>query len=461
VSERAERQYRTRYHAQCVLPITAPPIVDGTVVVEGDRIAWVGRRADAPPAAAARDVELGRAFLLPGLVNAHTHLDLTVMRGLLESIPFFEWVRTLVAARDQLTPDDLLDSARLGIREGLRAGITTFADTAPTAASFDAMLELGVRGIAYREVFGPDSLQCDASLAGLRHAIADMRRRETVLVRAGVSPHAPYSVSDRLFREVAAFARSERLPLATHVAESEDESALVTRGEGRFAEFLRGRHIDVGARARSPVALLDACGVLDPGALLIHCVRCDAEDIAMIAGHRAAVATCPISNMRLQHGSAPVAAMRDAGIRLGVGSDSMASNVRMDVVREAMLMARDGDDPPGTPNDGVWATATIGGAGALGLDREIGSLEPGKQADLAALAFGFTGGGGASSFTELESAPPGAPASPPMFPASLVVVAGRPLVRDGHILAPDNGLQERVTGVAARLSEWRGAARDR
>jgi 5-methylthioadenosine/S-adenosylhomocysteine deaminase len=456
MSERAERQYRTRYHAQCVLPITAPPIANGTVVVEGDRITWVGPRADAPLAPAARDVELGHAFLLPGLVNAHTHLDLTVMRGVLEGLPFFDWVRTLVAARAQLTPDDLLDSARLGIREGLRAGITTFADTAPSGASFDAMRELGVRGIAYREVFGPDPAQCDASLAALRSAIAGMRPRETALVRAGVSPHAPYSVSDRLFREVAAFARSERLPLATHVAESEDESALVTRGEGPFAEFLRGRRIDVGPRGRSPIALLETCGVLDSSALLIHCVRCDAKDIATIAEHRAAVATCPMSNMRFLHGSAPVDLIRGAGIRLGVGSDSMASNVSMDVLREAMMAVREGGSGPlDTPPDGVWATATIGGASALGLDPEIGSLEPGKQADLAVLSFAFMGGSGGSSFTTLKSATPGAPASPPMFPASLVVVAGRPLVRDGRLLARDDGLQDRVTGAAARLSEWR------
>lgn len=456
MSERTERQYRTRYHAQCVLPITAPPIANGTVVVEGEKIVWVGPRADAPPAAAARDVELGQALLLPGLVNAHTHLDLTVMRGVLEGLSFFEWVRALVAARDQLTPDDLLDSARLGIREGLKAGITTFADTAPTAASFDALLELGVRGIAYREVFGPDPAQCDASLAGLRNAIAEMRPRETALVRVGVSPHAPYSVSDGLFREVAAFARSEGLPLATHVAESEDESAFVTRGEGPFAEFLRGRHIGVASRARSPVALLEACGVLDSSALLIHCVRCDAKDITTIAEHRSAVATCPMSNMRFLHGSAPVQAIRGAGIRLGVGSDSMASNVSMDVVREAMMAVRErGGGPLETPSDGVWATATLGGASALGLDHEIGSLEPGKQADLTALSFGIVGAGGGSSFTELKSATPGAPASPPMFPASLVVVAGRPLARDGHIIAPDDGLQNRVTGAAARLSEWR------
>jgi cytosine/adenosine deaminase-related metal-dependent hydrolase len=460
MSERAERQYRTRYHAQRVLPITAPEIVNGTVVVEGDRIVWVGARADAPPVAAARDVELGQALLLPGLVNAHTHLDLTVMRGVIGGLPFFEWVRTLVAARDQLTPDDLLDSARLGIREGLKAGITTFADTASSAASFDAMLELGVRGIAYHEVFGPDPAQCDASLAGLRSAIAEMRPRETALVRVGVSPHAPYSVSDRLFREVAAFARSQRLPLATHVAESDDESALVTSGEGPFAEFLRSRRIEVGPRARSPIALLEACGVLDSGSLLIHCVRCDAKDIATIAEHRSAVATCPMSNMCLWHGFAPVDAIRAAGIRLGVGSDSMASNDCMDVWREAMMAGeKKGGGPLDTPPDAVWATATLGGASALGLDHEIGSLEPGKQADLAALPVGFEGGrGGSSAFMELNPVTPGAPARLPMFPASLVVVAGRTLVRDGRLLARDDSLQNRVTGAAARLSEWRRAS---
>ena len=216
--------------------MSGPDIENGTVVVEGDTITYVGPRAGAPPG---RDVDLGDSILAPGLVNAHTHLDLTVFRERFRGLPFFEWIRKLTEARAALSPRDLLDSARAGIREGLLAGITTFADTAPNDAPFEAMRELGVRGIAYREVFGPDPAQCESSMGWLREAIAAMRSMETPLVKVGVSPHAPYSVSDALFGGVARYARSERLPLATHVAESEDESLFVARGEGAFAAFLR------------------------------------------------------------------------------------------------------------------------------------------------------------------------------------------------------------------------------
>jgi cytosine/adenosine deaminase-related metal-dependent hydrolase len=161
-----------------------------------------------------------------------------------------------------------------------------------------------------------------------------------------------------------------------------------------------------------------------------------------------------MSNLRLGHGSAPVNAIRGAGIPLGVGSDSMASNGRMDVWREAMMAVRNGGGGPfETSSEDVLATATIGGATALGLAHEIGSLEPGKQADLAALPVGIMGERGWSSpFTELEPVTAGAPATPPSFPASLVVVAGRPLIRDGRVLADDESLQSRVTDAAAGLS---------
>ncbi len=244
-----------RYNARVVRAVSGADVEDGTVVVDDDRITYVGPRAGAPPG---RDVELGDVILSPGLVNAHTHLDLTVLRGRFDGLSFFEWIRALTAARAALSPTELLESARAGIREGLLAGITTYADTAPNDAPFEAMRELGVRGIAYREVFGPDPAQRDASMDGLREAVAAMRARETPLVRAGVSPHAPYSVSDELFTAVATHARSEGLPLATHVAESDEESLLVATGEGAFAAFLRGRGIPVGPRGHTPVELLRA-----------------------------------------------------------------------------------------------------------------------------------------------------------------------------------------------------------
>jgi cytosine/adenosine deaminase-related metal-dependent hydrolase len=391
-----------RYHARVVRPVSGPDIDNGTVVVEGELITYVGPRSDAPPG---KDIELGDVMLAPGLVNAHTHLDLTALRGRFDGLKFFEWIRALTAARQAMSPDELLESSRAGIREGLRAGITTFADTAPNDAPFEAMRELGVRGIAYREVFGPDPKQCDESMAAFRQAVAAMHARRTTLVHVGVSPHAPYSVSDELFSAVADFALTELLPLATHVAESREESSLVANGEGEFATFLRGRGILVTPRARTPIELLERLGVLGANALLIHCIRCDDHDIATIAKHRCGVATCPISNQRLGHGPARVPAMLIEDIHVGIGTDSMASNERMDLLAESRLAqgAR-------VTERETWELATLGGARALRLDHLIGSLEPGKQADLAAFPLG---------------ADPGVPTR-----AGFVAVAGKVLTPD-------------------------------
>ncbi len=153
---------RVRWHARWVLPIAAPPIAEGTVITEGARIVWVGPRTDAP--SGGRDEELGPAIITPGIVNAHTHLDLTSMRGVIHGDSFFDWVRSVTTARKELSDADLLDAAMLGVAEGLATGITTYGDTSPATASFDAMLALGVRGIAFREVFGPDPAECAASM---------------------------------------------------------------------------------------------------------------------------------------------------------------------------------------------------------------------------------------------------------------------------------------------------------
>ncbi|HEY3287084.1 MAG TPA: amidohydrolase family protein [Gemmatimonadaceae bacterium] len=443
---------RTRYHARWVLPVATPPIADGTVVVDGDCIAWVGPRADAP--AGGVDDDLGDAVLLPGLVNAHTHLELTVMRGFLEELAFFDWVRTLTRARHFVLDDAaLLDSARLGVVEGLRAGITTFADTGDSSAPFDALRELGARGIAFREVFGPDPRQVETSLAGLREKVQAMRAHETALVKVGVSPHAPYSVSDALFAAVAAYAAPEHLPVAVHIAESEEESRLVERAQGPFADFLRSRGLDVEARARSPIALLERCGVLDAGPLLIHAVRADAPDIARMAQHRCGVAHCPASNAKLGHGIAPLSDMLAAGLAVGLGSDSMASNNRMDILGEgrlAMLQQRSrARRPDALPAQHVLELATLGGARALRLDGTIGVLAEGYQADLAAFALHDATG----PVHDIAAAVVHAGGTP----AVRTVVAGRLRVRDGAVLHADESLARRVQHTAEALGRWRRA----
>lgn len=437
-----------RYLARWVIPIAEPPIRDGVVAVEGTTIAFVGSAKDGPRGDAQ---DLGDVILMPGLINAHCHLELTAMRGFLEDIDFRRWILRLTnARRSVLDRDALLDSARFGIEEGLLAGITCFADTGDSAVAMHAMREANVRGINYQEVFGPDPKQCDESIAGLREKVAGLRYLETPLVRLGVSPHAPYTVSDDLFRATADLAREQHLPMAIHIAESELEQRMVVHADGSFAEGLRRRGIDVAVRGTSPIDLLARLGVLDVKPLLIHCVRANADDIAQIAASGSSVAHCPASNAKLGHGLAPLDELLAAAVPVGLGSDSMASNNRMDILEEARLAllsqrARLGSVETPSAQD-VLELATIGGAMAIGIDRQVGSLEEGKQADLAAFALDPVG-------------PMQDPVTAAVFSITagrtrFVSVAGKPLVRDGKLVQPRPGLASRMQELADTLAAW-------
>ena len=438
-----------RYNARYVLPIGTPSIEDGTVAVDGERIAYVGTRAGAPHGA---DRNLGNSILLPGLVNAHCHLELTAMRGFLEGLDFRNWILRLTTAKKAVfTREMLFDAARYGIAEGLRHGITTYADTCDSGVVIEALREMGVRGIMYQEVFGPDPAQREGSLAELREKIRHLRPMETSLVRLGISPHAPYTVSDALFSGTAMLARAEQLPIAVHIAESQLEYDLVVGGTGAFADGLRARGITVSSRARSPIALLASLGVLDARPLLIHCVRVDSSDISTIADARCPVAHCPVSNAKLGHGIAPVQELLAAGIVVGLGSDSVASNNRMDLLSEArhaslFQRARTGT-PEAMPAASALALATLGGARALGIDGEIGSLEPGKSADLAAFSLD-----GMGPTFDPETAAVFAMAG---SRASFVTVAGSPLVVDGQLVRGDvEALEQSVDRSASKLESW-------
>lgn len=437
------------YRARWVLPISARPLENGAVVVDNGRIAYVGPADSAP---ATETHELGDAILMPGLVNAHTHLELTVLRGFLENYEFAKWIARLQAVKKAvLDRPRLLDSARLGIAEGLRFGVTTYADTCDSGVAFDAMLEAGVRGVMYQEVFGPDPGAAAAALAELRARVELLRPRETALVKVGVSPHAPFTVSDDLYRAVAQYATANTLPMACHIAEGEAERELVEKGAGVFADALKRRGIAVASRARSCLALLDTTGVLAARPLLIHCVRVGDVDVTAIAAAGCAVAHCPVSNAKLGHGVAPVLRLLDEGVRIGLGSDSMASNNQMDLLAEARAAALAQNAASGRHNaltaGAVLRLATLGGADALGLADEIGSLQVGKSADLAAFP------------VDVSRAPVHDPAAAAVFalpgtPASLVTVAGRELVRDGALVARDVNLPVRVAATAERIREW-------
>jgi 5-methylthioadenosine/S-adenosylhomocysteine deaminase len=460
------------YSARWVVPIASPVIDFGAVAVDAERIVAVGETRDVTsefPHASVTD--FGTSAILPGLVNAHSHLELTVMRGFLENEEhdFKAWLGKLTFARLAMTPDDLFVSAAEGALEAARAGITCVGDSSSAAVSaMKALREVGLRGIVYQESFGPDPNVAKESVAVLRRELDAMCALASATLRAGVSPHAPYTVSAPQLEMISRMAIDDNFPLMMHAAESQAERSFMLDGTGAFADGLRKRNIDWQAPGISTVQYLARHGIMETQPLLAHCITVDEQDIETIRVTEASVAHCPKSNAKLRHDRAPFAKFIDANLKVGLGSDSVASNNNCDILEEARfatLFARGSSQTikDGLSDIGALAdaratapfsaeralfAATHGGARALGLDDQIGSLKEGLQADLTIV--GLDG---------IHQQPVENPVDTLIFSSSgrdvrMTMVAGREIFRDGSITTADqNELSSRLTLVRSKLDD--------
>jgi cytosine/adenosine deaminase-related metal-dependent hydrolase len=359
------------YSADWVLPVEGEPIQNGAVVVEDGRIAAVGTSDDL-----GEDTRFEDAAIVPGFVNAHSHLEYAVYGGFGDGLAFGPWIRLHIERKQRITWDEYLAIARLGAAECLRSGITTVGDASFSGASRIAAADLGLAGIFYLEVFGGDP---EAALQSFFERV----ERGTDLARdgLGISPHATYSVTPALYKK----AFELDLPVATHVAESQDELDYLLDGSGPLAAIS-----EVDPPGTTPVRHLAAHGLLGPIVLAAHCVKVDEEEIGLLAEYDVAVAHCPRSNALLGCGIAPLRELLDAGIRVGLGTNSPASTPSFDMfeeMRTAIYAARArAERPDALSADEALTLATLGSASALDLDDEIGSLVPGKRADLAVVS---------------------------------------------------------------------------
>jgi 5-methylthioadenosine/S-adenosylhomocysteine deaminase len=322
-------------------------------------------------------VDLPGHALIPGLVNAHTHAAMALMRGLADDLPLMRWLEEHVwpVEAKHVSPEFVRDGTLLACAEMLRGGVTCFNDMYffPEAA-LEAALAAGMRaalGIIVLEFPSAYAADPQAYLAkGL--ALRD-RWREHPLAAFCLAPHAPYTVSDDSFRRVAQLSAELELPVHVHVHETADEVARAAAEHGE-----------------RPLARLARLGLLGPGLIAVHAVHLTPAEIALLARHRASVAHCPSSNLKLASGVAPVAQLLAAGVNVALGTDGAASNNRLDLFEEMRLAALLAKAAAGSaeamPAHAALRAATLGGAIALGLEARIGSIAPGKSADLAALS---------------------------------------------------------------------------
>jgi len=439
------------YSARWVLPVASQPIDEGAVAIEGSGIVAVDTREKVLaqfPTAQVQDFKY--AGIIAGLINTHTHLELTAMRGYLEKEEpnFFSWLRKLTVARlEKMTTDDILDSATWGACEAARAGITSVGDASDSAAmSVSALRAVGLRGIVFQESFGPDPTLAMQNFEALKTKVAALKENETERVRVGVSPHAPYTVCGRQLELIAEFAQAEKLPLMMHAAESAAEESLLREGCGLFADGLAKRNIEWVTPKLSTIEYLKEHGILETEPLLAHCIRVNDGDIDALLESKSKVAHCPKSNAKLGHGVAPFAKFLAQGVTVGIGSDSVASNNTCDILEEARFAALAARSNAYVTAEEVFESATIGGARCLGLEQTAGELRVGAEADFAVL-----------SLDGDHQLPVYDPIAAAVFASSgrdvvMTVVAGEEVYRDGRIVNVDEErLRARIKEIASKL----------
>ncbi len=362
--------------AAWVLPIEGAPIEQGAVAIEDGRITAVGTSAE---------LGAGRRFedsvIIPGFVNAHSHLEYAVYGGFGDGLgDFAEWITLHIQRKARVGWEQYVDVARLGAAECLASGVTTTGDCSYSGATAVACAELGLRAIVYLEVFGSDAGHALEHFAEIRERAGEAFDER---VRPGVSPHAPYSVSLDLYRACAELG----LPMATHISESPAEVAYLVDGTGAWGEY---KELLVEPPGRTGTRLLAEHGLLGPQVVAAHCVVLDDDEIDLLASTRTGVAHCPRSNAALGCGVAPLDELRASGVRVGVGTDSPASAPSFDFfeeLRSVVLSARARARRPDVLSSAeTLELGTLGSARALGLDSEVGSLAPGKRADLAVVS---------------------------------------------------------------------------
>jgi len=422
--------------ADWVVPVSRRPIRRGAVVVRGEHIVAVGTTSELSTTFAEEEVvDLSGCVLMPGLVNAHTHLGLSAVEGLFEPTPFIEWLPQIVRAMRSWSAEDYAASAAVGAARCLHAGVTAVGDITYGARSVEAATRVGLGGAYFFEVLGitPGELSERLDVIGF-----DVKREYGPRVRCGLSPHALYSSGPALLDAVAVLAREVGAPLALHVAETVAEVELVRDGSGDLAPVAAKLAHGFRPTGEHPIGYLDRLGVLG-GATAVHACQTWPTDVGRLAATVRGVVTCPRSNEWLHNGIAPVEQLLRAGVPVGIGTDSLASTPDLDLFEEARALRR---RFPLVPDRTLLEMLTLHGAVALGIEELVGALEPGMQADL--VAFGLPNAGDPESTLVREAG---------RKTAEAVISGGVWCVRDGELLVDVAADAEAAQAARARAEQ--------
>jgi cytosine/adenosine deaminase-related metal-dependent hydrolase len=357
------------------------PVTNGAIVIVRDRITAVGpadRIVKHYPGH--RQFLFENAVLMPGLVNLHTHLELPPLLDAVRAPAFPDWVVNLVRAKRNLTYSDYAAAAAQNIKTLIRSGTTTIGEICTHGVSPEFLKQCGLRAVIYHEIIsmGPSSL--------VPRLFFPVSRSSSNLVQPGISPHAPHTVSEAMLLRIRETSRKKDLRLAMHVAESKDEIRLLQGKKSGFERLYRiaGWNPAWAPSADSPFQYLHRLGLLNEHFLAVHVIHVTDKDIRLIKKTRTSVAHCPRSNRETRVGKMSLRKLLDAGIIVGLGTDSLASSPSLNMWDE-MRYAHRVHRRDGVSAFDIFMLATVGGAEALGMGKDIGTIQPGKKADVIAI----------------------------------------------------------------------------
>lgn len=363
--------------ANWIIPVDGPPIRDGVLRMQAGRVEAVGPRGEVSPAA--QHEELGALAVLPGLVNAHCHLELSELRGRLPAkMPMIQWLFALMQTRDSL---DYRKGARQGAMELLASGCTTVGDVSHDNGVWPVLKELPLRKVCFAEVLGVGPL-ASAGWDRLEKSLQDLQPDDRL--QFGLSPHAPYSTNEQLYRRAIELASRRGMPVTTHLAETKEERIFLHKGTGMFREFLARMGLGealAGPLEVTPIGFAQRVGLLAAKAILAHVNYIDQAEMDLLSASQASVAYCPRSSEFFGRAGHGYPQMLRQGINVCLGTDSLASNTSLDMLAELRAVWAQGQVDAPT----VLRMGTLNGARALGLESQVGSLTPGKWADWIAL----------------------------------------------------------------------------
>ena len=363
--------------AKYVMPNSCTIIENGAVAIQESEIVDVGLYPTVRNSGTAPIHDLGEAVLTPGLVNAHTHLDLTNSADSIQRVPkFTDWIFQIIGKR---TPSTVGPSVRNGVQQSLAGGATTVGDIDGTGESGQILRDTPIRKVVFFEVLGFSGERTTMGLTRLAMYLDSLSVSDPLLTPA-LSPHAPYSTSAEIYRQCM----TSGLSICTHIAETEEELEFLSSGTGPFLDYLEAFGISTAEwdpPQLTPTQYMETLGILRKGSLLVHCNYLTDADVSLIAESGASVAFCPRSHHYFYHTNHPVIQLIESGISVAIGTDSLASNWSLSPLDELKFLAH---TQPYIRPETLFDMVTRNGAQALGL-AQVGRLEKGWQADIIAV----------------------------------------------------------------------------